>query len=315
MHPAYSVIAFTTASGAGYGLLIWLSAIALRGPIPRGETFGLIAFGLSFGLITFGLFASTLHLGRPERAWRAFSQWRTSWLSREGVAAVVTYIPAAALALGIVWGEAVPGQIAVAAFLSIIAALATLWCTGMIYASLTTIRAWNQPLVPPIYIALALATGGVLLCALMALSGLAIRFIAGGTVTLVAVCILMARYWRAIDSAPRPHTAEAATGLGALGTVRPLDPPHTQPNFVMREMGYQVARKHALKLRSIATALLFAIPLVLMLVAFSPLPGSVRLAAALIATLSAAAGVLIERWLFFAEAEHVVVLYYRGGQA
>ena len=51
-------------------------------------------------LITAGLLSSTAHLGRPERAWRAFSQWRTSWLSREGVAAVFTYVPAGLFALG-----------------------------------------------------------------------------------------------------------------------------------------------------------------------------------------------------------------------
>ena len=109
------------------------------------------------------MLTSTLHLGRPERAWRALSQWRTSWLSREGVAAIVTYVPAGALGLGWVFGEFVPGQIVVGAMLSVPCALVTVWCTGMIYASLPTIRAWNQPLVAPVYVALALATGGVLL--------------------------------------------------------------------------------------------------------------------------------------------------------
>jgi DMSO reductase anchor subunit len=316
MHPAYSVIVFTTASGAGYGLLIWLSVATLLGLAPRSSAFGLVAFGLSLGLVTLGLLASTAHLGRPERAWRAFSQWRTSWLSREGVAAVATYIPAGALALGFVFGETVPGQVALAAALSIPAALATLWCTGMIYGSLTTIRAWNHRLVAPVYMALALATGGVLLCALLPVFGQPARWIAGATaIALVAAWILKVHYWREIDAAPRTHTAEAATGLGNLGTVRPLDPPHTQPNFVMREMGYQVARKHALKLRRIATGLLFLVPLALLLWAFTPLPAAAQLVLALIATISAAAGVLVERWLFFAEAEHVVVLYYRGGQA
>jgi len=316
MHPAYSVIVFTTASGAGYGLLIWLSAAALFGLVPRSGALGFTGFGLALGLITLGLLASTAHLGRPERAWRAFSQWRTSWLSREGVAAVATYLPAGALALGFTFGEFVPGQILISAMLSIPAALVTLWCTGMIYASLTAIRAWNQPLVAPVYIALALATGGVLLCALLPMFGQPSRWIAGATaLSLVAAWVLKVRYWRAIDGAPRTHTAEAATGLGNLGTVRPLDPPHTQPNFVMREMGYQVARKHALKLRRIAAGLLFLMPLALILWAFAPLPAAAQFVLALTAAVGATAGVLVERWLFFAEAEHVVVLYYRGGQA
>ena len=316
MHPAYSVIVFTTASGAGYGLLIWLAAGAMLGLVPRSVPVGLIGLGLAFTLVTVGLLSSMLHLGRPERAWRAFSQWRTSWLSREGVAAVFTYLPAGALGLGWVFGEAVPGQIAVAACLTIAAALATLWCTGMIYASLPTIRAWHQPLVAPAYVVLGLATGGVLLCAILAGFGHDVRAAAAVTaLALAAGLILKVHYWSAIDRAERTHTAEAATGLGHLGTVRPLDPPHTQPNFVMREMGYQVARRHAQTLRKLAVWLLFILPLLLMVTQFVPLPSAARVVLCVLAVASAAAGVLVERWLFFAEAEHVVVVYYRGGAA
>ena len=123
------------------------------------------------------------------------------------------------------------------------------------------------------------------------------------------------RLRKAIDTAKKTYTAESATGLGHLGTVRPLDPPHTQPNYVMREMGYQIARKHAEKLRCLAVLLLFVLPLLLSLMQFAPLPRALQLAFAAAAALSAAVGVLVERWLFFAEAEHVVVLYYRGGAA
>ena len=315
MHPAYSVIVFTTASGAGYGLLIWLALGIATGLTPRTPALGFAGLGLALALVTLGLLSSTLHLGRPERAWRAFSQWQTSWLSREGVAAVATYLPAGALGLGWMFGETVPGQMAVSAWLAIAGALVTLWCTGKIYSSLTTIRAWNQPLVPPVYVALALATGGLLACVLLPMFGVAARWFAALTLaSLIAGWWLKARYWRAIDAAPRSHTAEAATGLGHLGTVRPLDPPHTQPNYVMREMGYQVARRHALKLRKIAAALLFLVPLALVI--WLPfLPPYAQAALALAAVLSAAAGVLAERWLFFAEAEHVVTIYYRGGSA
>ena len=90
MHPAYSVILFTTASGAGYGLLIWLSAAALFGLIDPDPVLGFVGLGLAVVLIVSGLLSSTFHLGRPERAWRAFSQWKTSWLSREGVLAVTS---------------------------------------------------------------------------------------------------------------------------------------------------------------------------------------------------------------------------------
>ena len=99
MHPAYSVILFTTASGAGYGLLFGLALFTLVGGLPEDPAFWLGGAGLAFAMVTFGLLASTAHLGHPERAWRALSQWRSSWLSREGVAAVLSYPVAGLFAL------------------------------------------------------------------------------------------------------------------------------------------------------------------------------------------------------------------------
>ena len=316
MHPAYSVIIFTTASGAGYGLLIWLALAVLFG-LPRDPGFGFFALGTSVALITLGLLTSTLHLGRPERAWRALSQGRTSWLSREGVAAIVTYLPVAALGLGWVFGEFAPGQIVAGAALSVPCAVATVWCTGKIYATLPTIRAWNQGIVTPIYLALALASGSVLLTLLLAVFGYEVRWGAGASALLLALgCDLKVRYWSAIDRADRTWTAESATGLGHLGTVRPLDPPHTQPNFVMREMGYQVARRHARKLRLLTVLLLFVAPLLATIaLLLLRMPNALNITLAALSVCSATVGVLVERWLFFAEAEHVVVIYYRGGVA
>jgi sulfite dehydrogenase (quinone) subunit SoeC len=316
MHPAYSVILFTTASGAGYGLLIWLAIAVALNLVPRDPTLGFFGLGLAIALVTTGLLSSTLHLGRPERAWRALSQWRSSWLSREGIAAILTYIPIAALGFAWVFGEWAPGQLAAGAILSAPCALVTVWCTGMIYASLPTIRAWYQPLVAPVYVALALTTGGMLVILLLALFGYELRWAAIGTLLALALGAILKRlYWTAIDTAAKTYTAESATGLGRYGTVRPLDPPHTQPNFVMREMGYQVARRHAERLRQLSMALLFLLPIAAGLLLLLNLPTALQIAIATVSTLSIAAGVLTERWLFFAEAEHVVMVFYRGGSA
>src|SRR5512146_2321850 len=99
MHPAFSVIFFTTLSGAGYGLWFWFGVATLASPLPRGVSRWALLAG--FVLTSIGLLSSLLHLGQPQRAWRAFSQWRTSWLSREGVASVATYLPA--LPFAYVW--------------------------------------------------------------------------------------------------------------------------------------------------------------------------------------------------------------------
>lgn len=313
MHPAYSVILFTTASGLGYGLLMLLGLFAPLGLIVPDQGFGLAAFAFAFATVITGLLASTFHLGHPERAWRALSQWRSSWLSREGVVAILTFVPTGLFALGwVLFGEnaGLWGWIGLAgAVLSLI----TVLCTGMIYASLPTIRAWSDPLVPAIYIALSLMTGSLWFSALATPFGLAHPMIAHLPMALVIIAwVLKAWYWSRLDSRPPLATAATATGLGtAEDTVRLLEAPHTQENFVMREMGYRIARRHARKLRKLSQILAFLVPLVLIeAVIFVPESAAIASLVALIAALSATGGVAIERWLFFAEARHVVTLYY-----
>jgi sulfite dehydrogenase (quinone) subunit SoeC len=318
MHPAYSVILFTTASGAGYGLLIWLAAQALgREAQLTGSGSILAAFGIAFALIVAGLLSSTAHLGRPERAWRAFSQWRTSWLSREGVLALATFVPAGLFGL-LSWAPdlAPSGGLSLAALATILLALATVWCTGMIYQSLPTIRAWNRPTVSPIYVALALAAGGVLYNLLhVANHGATTTTLALKAIILLAVAaFLKLEYWRGVDNADRRWTAESATGLGRFGKVRVLEQPHAQANYIMREMGYDVARKHAHRLRRMALLTAFLLPAGL--IALAVVSGTaLALIFCVLAVVLMAFGLLTERWLFFAEAQHVVTVYYGADAA
>lgn len=315
MHPAYSVIFFTTASGAGYGLLAVLALAGAIGLVPPDRTLGMTGFGLAFALITGGLLSSTFHLGRPERAWRALSEWRSSWLSREGIAALVTYVPAGLTALGWAGLGRTDESFAWLGVLTALAAAITVYCTGQIYATLPTIRQWRQPTTTPVYLILSLATGALLAAGLIALLGYGTVFasrLAFGA--LAAGLALKLAYWRAIDRSEPAYTVEEATGLGSLGKVRPLDPPHTQANFVMREMGFAIARKHAERLRGFVIFSLFAMPMALILVAgVGPWP--IPTLALLLAAVFAAVGVFVERWLFFAEAEHVAMLYYGKDKA
>jgi DMSO reductase anchor subunit len=312
VHPSFSVIFFTTASGAGYGLLALLGVLAPLGIVPHGTLFAFVALGLALGLVTAGLLSSTFHLGRPERALRAFSQWRSSWLSREGVASIATYIPAGLFsALWVFSGIVSP----VLGFLAAALAVVTVICTAMIYRSLKPIRRWHNGWVVPNYLAFALMTGALWLALLLQLFGAGkegIAWIALGATVLASV--LKLGYWRFIDTNSSASTAESATGLGTLGKVRLFEAPHTSENYLLKEMGFQIARKHAAKLRRIAFLLAFALPFLLSLVPLLAVGWPAALAALLAAPL-ATIGVLTERWLFFAEAKHAVMLYYGAARA
>lgn len=314
MHPALSVILFTVASGIGYGMLMLLALFLPAGTVPTDRLFGSMALGLAFACIAGGLLSSTAHLGRPERAWRAFSQWRSSWLSREGVLAVASLGLLALLTLAWPVLEAPVACIEATAALAGLLAAATVGATAMIYRSLKPIARWHNRWTVPCYLALALASGALWLDFVGAAAGAAAPLpggVAPGLLLLAAV--VKALYWRHTDERRATTTIGTATGLGKLGQVRPLDPPHTAANYIMKEMGFRIARKHAAKLRRIAAGLGVLAPLLLM-AAGSLVPPLVP-ASALLAAPVATIGLLVERWLFFAEARHVAMLYYRADAA
>ncbi len=303
MNPAYSVILFTTASGAGYGLMALLGFVAINHGPASSPGFALTSVGIALALITIGLLSSTLHLGHPERAWRALSQWRSSWLSREGIAATAAY--PVFINFGLLWSGLVdrPQWLTLAAILTIAFCVFTVYCTAMIYRSLRTIRQWNHKLVVPVYLLFALATGAVLLASIALFFDRFQMFQA----LLAAFAVLAAElvkklYWHMIDRVPRTHTTGEATGLGK--NVRMWELPHTNTNFIQKEMGFVVARKHRDSLR---TMVLIALALAFICALLSLFFWPWAMLPALPLVLGAA---FVERWLFFAEAEHVVNLYY-----
>ena len=307
MHPAFSVIFFTTLSGAGYGLWFWLGLkTSIHHPLSR--TMASIVLALGFILTTLGLLSSTLHLGQPLRAWRAFSQWRTSWLSREGALAMACLLPAMGVARALWQGHEVRP---IGALLLALLALATVACTAMIYASLKPIPAWQHPLVVPTYLLFALLSGGLIAAATLALSGNSISHLIG--LATMAACFTLWRikrqYWRDIDRGELPATRASALGLPAERKVNVFEHPHTEANYLTKEMGFVLARKHSRRLRVIAIVLFALVPALCAL----PIWLWVHSNAApwlLIAAVSILLGAFVERWLFFAEARHVVTLYY-----
>ncbi|WP_102225507.1 dimethyl sulfoxide reductase anchor subunit family protein [Acidimangrovimonas sediminis] len=289
MHPAPSVIVFTVLSGLGFGFLAYLG-LGLAAPV-GATAFWVWALGYAFAVA--GLMASTLHLQNPRNAWRAFSQWRSSWLSREGWAAVITLVvlaPVALTAIFLRFPSATFGLPGAAL------ALATVYCTSMIYTQLRTVPRWNLWITPVMFLGFAL-TGGAILAGL---KWPAIVLCLALAAVLAASFVLGDR--RLAESG---STLESATGLGRIGKVRLYEGPHTGTNYLMREMIHVVGRRHAQKLRVIAVVFAALLPALVLLIA----PGGSLWAIALAVVLHLT-GAFAARWLFFAEAEHVVGLYY-----
>jgi DMSO reductase anchor subunit len=305
MKPALSVIFFTVASGAGLGLLIWLAAaVVVSAPIDA-RNFG-FAMVTSAILVTAGLLSSTLHLANPKHAWQSFRRFGSSWLSREAVLAVLLF-PAG------LWfatqGSRGGWQATAAAVVIILLAIAVLLSTAMIYACLRTVPHWNNWQTRngmPWY---GLMTGGLLMLAIMPLQ------IAERPLRLVVIALLLGglaikysyfvSYRKMGESAPSANEAlklGLEPGSGKINArVRLLDVGHAHGTFLTREFGYEVSRSRVLGLRLFALGAGFLLPVVVLLWWRS----YVWLVVA-----SSIAGLLVERWLFFAEARHVVRRYH-----
>lgn len=285
MHPAPSVIIFSVLSGMGFGFLAFLGLGVVR---PAGwAAFGL--WGLGYGLAVAGLLAATFHLGNPKRALKAFSQWRTSWLSREAWASVLALGLLAPVALsdwlGFGWSR-VPGV------LGGVLALVTVFTTSMIYTQIKAVPRWHHWITPVMFVGFALTGGAILAGQVWA-----------GVAALALGAVILA-VWRIGDGQFQRAgvTLGTATGLSRIGEVAVFELPHTGGNYLLREMIFVVGRRHARKLRGIALVLASVGPAGLIW-----LPGVWGI---LLAALCHLTGAFAARWLFFAEAEHVVGLYY-----
>lgn len=301
MHPAYSIIIFTTLSGLGYGLAVMLGLGFLDPSVLPTK----IAHVTALALIGIGLSSSLLHLGNPQRAWRALSQWRSSWLSREGVMAIATFAPLtsnAALCLFMNRQDGILGLI------TVLGALITVYCTSMIYASLKTVDSWHTRLTPLCFMLFSLSGGALLAGIFAGPNGLSLQLLA---LLLLLVALVAKMVWRQRARTLIPlSTPESATGLGSIGKVRLLERPHSLDNYLTREMGFRVARKHARKLWAIALLFGAVLPILALLAAMALGGGLIAQIILAIGIAGHMVGIFVERWLFFAEARHAVMNYY-----
>ncbi|HZM36423.1 MAG TPA: DmsC/YnfH family molybdoenzyme membrane anchor subunit [Burkholderiales bacterium] len=275
MKPAWSVILLTTLIGAAQGL--FLAGFLSGGP----RLFALIALALAAA----GLAASFFHLGRPERAWRSAAMWRTSWLSRE-----VIVLPAfmAAVAAWAVFPEPWIGWIGVAL------AIALFVCTGMIYACLKFLQEWHTPLTVVNYTALGIASGTTLAAVLMP-SFIPAALAAGALAWALRLASL------ARNARLRPKST-LATAIGVKHPrIRQIAQGAMGGSFNTREFFHGRPREVVLAARWALVALVFPAPALLLLLG--------QPAAAFLAQY---AGLIAERWYFFADARHPQNLYYQA---
>ena len=293
MKPATSLIIFTVLSGFGFGLLFWLN-LNLHASTSYPN---IVIFPIGFVISIVGLVSSTFHLGNPQRALLAFTQWRSSWLSREAVLAVLALILSFVNAILTIFYETYFGWLG---FIASGFCLLTIFSTAMIYTQMKTVPRWNMKITPILFLLYGTVGSSVILN-----SGLfsALLFAILGLVQVST--------WKKGDEQfERLSNIGTATGLSKNNElVRMLEPPHTGSNYLLKEMVHIVAQKHIHKLRWISLFLLSFFPTALCLITGILPTNYTTLIIIIIASLNVI-GTIVSRWLFFSEAEHVVGLYY-----
>ena len=289
MHPAPSIILFTVLSGFGFGLISIIGLLQFFNQISVVNIIIFSLIGLFFS--TVGLISSFFHLANKKNAIKSMSQWQTSWLSREAISSIFCL----SIVVGnIGWVFDQNRYISEVGVVLFLLSLFTIFTTSMIYAQLKTVPSWNNILTPALFIFAALAGGSILL---MDYASLVLLLIFG---------VLQVLFWYIADQSFIYKETSVGTALGFSKNedIRAFDVAHTNRNYLLNEMVYKVARKHAIKIRYISFFAAFVFPMSLTLI----FPGNFSVSVLII--VSHLVGIYFSRWLFFAEAKHSVGFYY-----
>ena len=316
MHPAFSVIFFTVTSGAGYGLIALLCLFNfLYFGMLFDKTNFLIFSGVSVALFTMGLISSTFHLANPKNAWRAFMRFRTSWLAREGLLAILFY-PTLFLYLILIYFDFYKEYFLIMQLYSIYIfffAIVIIYCTGMIYACLKTIPQWNTIWTPINYITIGVYLGSLIFFLLLSINEYNISPYKPILLIVITLAFITKFTYYLSIKGPRHGIGQATNAAIKLKNtnVRLLDVGHTGGTFLTDEFGYNVAERKLLKIKWFSILAGFFIPF-LLIYTYSYLFENIFLC--IFAVLLSFIGMIAERWLFFAQAKHVVNLYHGSQQ-
>lgn len=133
--------------GAGSGLIMFTALSGVQGTVAAV----LLLAGLA--LVGLGLTCVWAELGRPLRALHVFFNPRTSWMTRESIAATALFPVGVAAAAGAYYG--IQGVVWLAAFFALI----FIYCQSRMLQAARGIVAWREPRVVALLLATSLAEG------------------------------------------------------------------------------------------------------------------------------------------------------------
>ena len=328
MHPALSVVILTTLIGAGQGLFLALytaqSYAAVELLPAQDARFYVYGSALSVILLVGGLVASFFHLGHPERAWRAASRWRTSWLSREVIVlpALVGAVAVYGLAHYLGWDLATFGiQTGVPDDLTLVLgaggvllAFALFLCTGMIYACIKFLQEWATWLTVVNYTLFGTASGFLLATAYAAYMAPAlVNFYAGWTM-IITGAVFVTRVASLIRNARLKPKSTLQTAIGVRHQrIVQKSQGFMGGSFNTREFFHGARPLFFKSIKWVFLVLVFPVPMFLLWAGLAMNAVGLDSGAPILVSAFVVQyfGLLAERWFFFAQSNHPQNLYYQ----
>ena len=324
MRPAFSVLFLTTLIGAGQGLLIALVTAQFffvigSGQSGESENFYALGSALALALLGLGLVASFFHLANPQRAWRSAAKWRTSGLSREVIlipaVCGLTLLYAADHWLGwrpvlMVFGNGKALDLPMAlGFAAAAAALVLFVCTGMIYACVRFIRQWASSWTVINFLLMGLGSGFTLAAAYAGLMDSVLReFLVGDALGLTLLAMATRLYQVRRNGLARERSS-LKTAIGSHHPqIRQITQGFMGQSFNTIEFTAPGGAETVRGLTVFFTLAGFVVPATLLAASLGGEGGLLLV----VAVLSQYAGLLAERWVFFAAGSHVQNLYYQA---
>jgi DMSO reductase anchor subunit len=308
MRPQLSIILFTTLAGMAQGLLFFIALLNIEAPVLSAPFIAILALPVSFVLLTLGLVASFFHLGHPERAWRAAMMWRTSWLSREVIA-----LPAVMALTAITCFFVISGMVPAWLWAALLISTLALWiCTAKIYQCIRFIQEWSHPSTLSNFILLGLTSGGLLLEFLLMLWNdpsvpLGMGLISGANFILLFLALNLKLWiWRRNQQLKPKSNLASATGIKG-NNIRQTSMGFMGGSFNTREFFHHQTDRAISNIRKIILLMAYIGPMILLAFSMNS-PSVAQIAFALFIHYI---GLLAERWMFFAEANHPQNLYYQ----
>jgi DMSO reductase anchor subunit len=323
MHPAFSVIFLTTLIGAGQGLFLALytgQLFSVFKLLPAQDPVNFYAYGglLVLVLLVAGLFSSFFHLGRPERAWRSAAMWRTSWLSREVI--VLPALMGTVAAWGLIhflgWnpvlltfraGVEIDLSLLVGAMATLIC-FALFLCTGMIYACIKMLQEWATPLTVVNYTLFGAASGFMLATGFAAWQGTGLVNFYGGSAVVLTTLVFLTRAASLYRNSRLKHKSTLETAIGIRhAKIQQKAQGAMGGSFNTRHFFHGASPAKYRSIKWYFLVLVFPLPLLLVILGMTMQVSGLLWAAFLVQYL----GLLMERWFFFAQANHPQNLYYQ----